>query len=442
MLKPSYTQLNSLQVCTGTSASTTVPSYVTNSRPSGQRVARLRLPWIVQHVTTKSTSSTTIAIWLPATYRFDVTTPAMTVIDHNVFPHIMEAIYSYADYDTLLAMRPTSKTYRDWSDARLSEHVVVHVRRPKNEQGKPIWAAGSRSVEIHAPGGSRLPFFRSWNRGNGDDLTQWRAFGRYFARTTILDLADEGLMRGRAECIKAVCPELRTLRMLNNYESEREIANMSSSGVTFPGNSKNGTFVQFCYAAKPADPMAEGRVSRALFINPIPRGVRRCVVNLIGDMRDSKLIFIANTTLPPELRELVLVFHQIAGPTPEVKDDYQIPSATLHCFHSFAQLIAQNAHKCRITMAGALGVSERVYGFELMEDEEELRDTLVEFLGHIADEQTPMGPDEIKKANAAFHDIPWPSVPQYRKKLRPGQWENESVPRPWYSSPELSWYTK
>lgn len=367
----------------------------------------------------------------------------MTVIDHNVFPHIIEAIYAFADYDMLLAMRATSKTYRDWSDARLSEHIVVQVRRPKDEKGKPLWAAGSRSVEIGAPGGRRLPFFRSWKRDRGDDLSQWRAFDRYFARTTTVDLADEGLMRSRTNCIKAVCPKLRTLRMLNNYESEREIDDVSSSAVTFPGDAKTGTFVQFCYAARPADPMAEGRVTRVMFLNPIPRGVRRCVVNLIGDMRDPKIMFIAVTdTLPRELRELVLVFHQIAGPTPEVKDDYQLPAATLHCFHSFAQLIAQNAHKCRITMVGALSVSERVYGFEDMESQHELRDTLVEFLGHIADGQTPMGPDEIKKAKAAFEDIRWPSVARYKKKLPPAQWEDECVPRPWYSSPELSWYTK
>lgn len=361
----------------------------------------------------------------------------MTVIDHNAFPHIMEEIFRCADFDTLVKLRGTARKYRDWADSRLSEHLVVHVRRMKSSDGDP--ASQPRRLNINAPGGRRLPFFRSWDEERGDDMQQWQAFDRFFAHTTILDMADESLMPVRAQCIAAVCPKLQTLRMLNNYESER--GDDSQSAVIFPGQ-PDGTFVQFSYAARALDapPGArEDQVSRAFFINPIPRRVRRCVVNLLGDLRDDDLRLYVNATFPPELKELVLVFHPEQGPNPESEDGPD-PMSAAQRLVDVVQLLAKNTRKVKIIMAGALGEQEPECRFIGAFDEVELRNSLVDIVATLPG-QPPMAQSIYRNAKAAARDVKWQSMQKYKKSLRPTQWETECVPRPWFTAAELSWVT-
>ncbi|GMK54997.1 hypothetical protein CspeluHIS016_0200530 [Cutaneotrichosporon spelunceum] len=49
------------------------------------------------------------------------------VLDHDAYPHLLEAAVSYADRAALLALRPVSSSIRALADARLFHHVAVAV---------------------------------------------------------------------------------------------------------------------------------------------------------------------------------------------------------------------------------------------------------------------------------------------------------------------------
>lgn len=51
--------------------------------------------------------------------------PTRTVIDHNEYPHLVRRIFHQMDLDSRLALRSSSKHWRDYVDAFLSEHLVI-----------------------------------------------------------------------------------------------------------------------------------------------------------------------------------------------------------------------------------------------------------------------------------------------------------------------------
>lgn len=69
------------------------------------------------------------------------------VIDAASFPHIMEAIFSYAPYKSLLALRGASKHYRDLVDKRLAQHVVLSAGKEPLISGVPMGAFGGDGGE-------------------------------------------------------------------------------------------------------------------------------------------------------------------------------------------------------------------------------------------------------------------------------------------------------
>ncbi|KAL1406856.1 hypothetical protein Q8F55_006265 [Vanrija albida] len=54
----------------------------------------------------------------------------MSLLDLQSFPHLADAIAASADRDTLLALRPVSRDFRDLADARLLAHIALRPVTP------------------------------------------------------------------------------------------------------------------------------------------------------------------------------------------------------------------------------------------------------------------------------------------------------------------------
>lgn len=89
-------------------------------------------------------------------------------LDASAYPHLLDAVLSLADRGALLTLRSTSRSLRDAADARLAEHVKLHipigglhVHCPGPRVDIKLLRERIRRLEVTGAGG-RLPVFMGW----------------------------------------------------------------------------------------------------------------------------------------------------------------------------------------------------------------------------------------------------------------------------------------
>lgn len=84
----------------------------------------------------------------------------MTILDHNAYPHLIDAIFAAADARALLALRGASHAFQSRADARLFAHIAVHVADDVTLLRSPSassFSFSSAPERLPGGGGENLP---------------------------------------------------------------------------------------------------------------------------------------------------------------------------------------------------------------------------------------------------------------------------------------------
>ncbi|BEJ15365.1 hypothetical protein CspHIS471_0411320 [Cutaneotrichosporon sp. HIS471] len=201
-------------------------------------------------------------------------------LDHKAFPHIFEAILSYAPAASILRLRLTSRRLRGWADARLAPDLAIAYV----SSARGVGVLSSTGFAPHFP----TPVLRRTQAAEWPSSAT-RLFASVLAHTTTVDLAEVFPPTG-LHPLPSFLTNVETLRIAVSRDGWSE-------------------------APRPPDLTGPLTAPTVILVGPtswstmpglrIPHGVRRLVIN---SPLHSPMIQVDNVGRPTDLSEAVFLF--------------------------------------------------------------------------------------------------------------------------------------
>jgi len=344
-------------------------------------------------------------------------------IDASAFPHIIDSILDNAPVPSLVAFRTASQAARCAADKRLFSHAVLQlgktpfIQAPHGPRflppdvtgethddsddwigtGHPDWPSDVsdgdwfRDVDPDPPGLTVKRMLHALEHCNYSPLVAVRT----------LDIRASHLNR---RVLRRLRPMFPALRMLRTHEFYTTDTMENYSVFSFP------VYTQVIFTRP-------GRVQRGceILIPAIPKGVKRCVVNVALNPADPTVWLSPDGYFfPSSLRQITVVFTPAPFvPLPTVLPDDPF-SNQLYAFTLFAREMLQYIPRIKYTLVGALDLPPAWFGQTCPRSQ--LKDRILHTL------VTDFAPDYDQHRNTAV-DIPnhisFMTLEKYRATLDP-----------------------
>lgn len=318
-------------------------------------------------------------------------TSTMAPLDHESFPDIMDSIILSGDWETWIALRGASATFKTRVDDLLRRHLVMTHPAPRGANWHPVIITGRRCNTRIAP---TAP---TWGPvGSYADILDDTVFDRALTHAHVVDL--KGALDPPPELIFKICP--RVLRIMPDSSGEfyRGVRSFSALAYHLVGGREGGTLVVFAGALKP-----KGDVN-------LPAWMRKVVFNLHfwehedRPMRLAPLPFNVQSFdhMDPVGKELVYIF-------PDNKD---VP------LHLVRSTLMDLIHGWNLDLTYTVVNLEGVCGGE--------------DAASLAEQEIPqqwikeMFWRDRYRLQLAMANVSFVTRAQYRARLDPGEWELET----------------